>query len=179
MEEKNLKNAIFNHLITTVQSRADHIETFLDAKREAIIQLSESIVVRRVLLSSKGQEDYNQRLNDARQRIEKTSGVLKGFYNLFVLDKDGIVLVSSNKMDVGVDKSEDSYFSSAKTSFFPQIVPGMFTWKKLQKIRFSYCLMTRNYENLFIKTMFTNRDFSVPTPGIDEYIGVFDYTIQT
>ena len=34
--------------------------------------------------------------------------------------------------------------NSAKTSFFPQILSGMFTWKELPKIRFSYCLMTRN-----------------------------------
>ncbi len=50
------------HLETTAQSRANHIESFLDSGKKNALQLSESIVIERLLTSNKTDEDY-ERLN--------------------------------------------------------------------------------------------------------------------
>jgi len=43
ISRNNLQNAIFAHLKTAAQSRAHHIETFLNIQKERIMQLSQSI----------------------------------------------------------------------------------------------------------------------------------------
>ncbi len=118
MEKGNRKAAIFNHLITAVQSRARHIETFLESKKDAVIQLSKSIVIHRLLSASESDEDYGQRLNDAKKRLSDTTEALKYVYNLIVLDKNGIIVDSNKEAEIGLDKSTDAYFLGAKENAF-------------------------------------------------------------
>ena len=118
IEKENLKTAIFNHLATTVRSKTHHIETLLESSKEAARQLSKSVVIERFLLTSKENGDYGQRLNDANRRLKDTSEVLKYFYNLLVLDKDGIVVVSNEEANVGRNKSMDSYFLNVQKNTF-------------------------------------------------------------
>ncbi|MCK5492435.1 MAG: hypothetical protein KAJ14_04920, partial [Candidatus Omnitrophica bacterium] len=44
--KKILQVSITEQLITTIQSRQNHIETFLEMQRNAIIQMSESVVIK-------------------------------------------------------------------------------------------------------------------------------------
>jgi len=132
----NLETAIFNHLITTLQSRTDHIETFLEHNKEVVRQFSKSIVIRRFLLASKEDEDYGRISNDIKQRLEDTSKILKCTYNLFVLDKDGMIVASSEKAEVGQDKSKDPYFLGAKESVFIKDA-YVSTHKKIPSLAFS------------------------------------------
>jgi len=115
---KNLENAILSHLSTTVQSRTHHIETVLETGKEAIKQLSESIVIERFLLTSKKDEDYNQKLNDAMRRLKYTAGIMKCVYEIFVLNEDGIIVASSGGRDIGKDKSSDFYFVGGREGVF-------------------------------------------------------------
>ncbi|MBN2456996.1 MAG: hypothetical protein JXB29_10775, partial [Sedimentisphaerales bacterium] len=66
----SLEEAINDHLNTTAQSRTYHIETFLRANEEAAKQLSKSIIVEQFLLASKKDEDYDQKLKEALQRLD-------------------------------------------------------------------------------------------------------------
>lgn len=67
-----IKQQITNYLITTAQSRAYHIETFLDLEKEAVKRLSGSMVIKELLLSEKKEEDYLQfYLRDYHQTIKK------------------------------------------------------------------------------------------------------------
>ena len=118
IEKENLKSVIFNHLATTVRSKARRIETLLESSKEAVRQLSKSLIIERFLLTSKENGDYGQRLNDANRRLKDTSEVLKYFYNLLVLDKEGVVVVASEEIDVGLNKSMNSYFLDAKKNTF-------------------------------------------------------------
>ena len=106
----NLENAIFEHLKTTARSRRHRIETLLETGKEAIKQLSESIVIERFLLTSKKDEDYNQKLNDAMRRLKSTAKAMKYVYEIFVLNEDSIIVASSNESNIGLDKSTNAYF---------------------------------------------------------------------
>ncbi|TFB08949.1 hypothetical protein E3V08_01695 [Candidatus Atribacteria bacterium MT.SAG.1] len=67
-----IKQQITNNLLNTVQSRAYHIETFLDLEKEAVKRLSGSMVIKELLLSEKKEEDYLQfYLRDYHQTIKK------------------------------------------------------------------------------------------------------------
>ena len=87
-------------------------------------------------------------------------------------------LYEMNKLLIKDGAGEGVNLNSARVSIFPQIISGMLTLKKWPRMHLSYCLMTRHYDNILIKTRFTSQDFSGPSQGVEEYIGVFDYTNQ-
>ena len=114
----SLEHAIFSHLSTTAQSRARHIETYLKGHTDRLEQLSQSVVLEELLLANKEGEDYGQKLNTSIHRIKRVVEVPEHLYRFLVLDKNGIIVVSSEETDIGEDKSADSYFSEAKLKPF-------------------------------------------------------------
>ena len=116
---KNIvKKQVYDHLETTAESKAHHIETFLKTKKEAIKQLSESIVIERFLLANKNNRDYSHKFNDVMRRLERTAKIREYTHGLFVLDKSGTIVASSEETDIGKDKSGDPYFLGGKQSAF-------------------------------------------------------------
>jgi len=71
--KNSLKKQIYNHLNTTAQSRASHIETFLESELEGIKQLSKSIVIERFLLADMRDKDYYQIFHDVNRRLKDTA----------------------------------------------------------------------------------------------------------
>ncbi|MGB2990860.1 MAG: hypothetical protein WBC98_12975, partial [Candidatus Zixiibacteriota bacterium] len=68
---KNIaQKQIYNHLETTAQSKTHHIETFLETEKNAIKQLSKSVVIERLLFASKEDRDYIQKRKDVSRRLE-------------------------------------------------------------------------------------------------------------
>ena len=136
----SLKKAIFDHLGTTAQSRAHHVETFLAVNKEAIKQLAQSIVIKRLLLTDKKDKAYEQKLSDVMYRIGDTVKVAEYFYDLFVLDENGIIVASDEEADIGKDESLDSYFLEAKvTPFTKDIYVSKF--KRRRTLAFSMPLV--------------------------------------
>ncbi len=116
--KNSLKKQIYNHLQTTAQSRAHHIESFLTCQKEAIKQLSESIVIKRFLSADMRDRDYYQSFHDVNRRLKNTASIVENTYDVFVIDKKGMIAASSNEEDVGRDKSLDAYFTQGKRGFF-------------------------------------------------------------
>jgi len=87
-----IKKQITNNLINTTQSRAEHIKTFLDLEKEAVKQLSESMVIREFLLSTEKEEDYPVKFNKVMQRLQNTAQVGEYTYDIFVLDAKGTIV---------------------------------------------------------------------------------------
>ncbi|MFH1448160.1 MAG: ATP-binding protein, partial [Candidatus Micrarchaeota archaeon] len=77
-----------------------------------------SVDIKRLLLADKENEDYNQKLNDVIRRLNDTNRITKNAYEFFVLNRDGIIVASSTKEDIGKDKSGDSYFLGAGEGAF-------------------------------------------------------------
>ena len=116
--EDTVENDVCNHLLTAAESRANHIETYLDGGKEAINQLSESIVIERLLLTGKDDPDYSGKYDDVIRRLKHTAAVKEHIYGVFVLDKNGTVVASSEEIDIGKDKSNDPYFVGGKEGVF-------------------------------------------------------------
>lgn len=115
--KKDMEHAILAHLTTTAQSRAHHIQTFLDSSKESIKQLSQSVVIERLLITE-STEQCEEKYDDVRRRLENTVRIMKNIYDIMVLNKDGIVVASSDGRDIGRDKSGDDVFIGGKDGVF-------------------------------------------------------------
>lgn len=117
MGKSDMENAILAHLTTTAQSRAHHIQTFLDSGRESVKQLSKSVVIERLLITV-SKEECGEKYDDVNRRLENTAKVMKNVYGVILLNKDGIIVASSDGRDIGRDKSRDTFFIEGKEGVF-------------------------------------------------------------
>ena len=112
--KNNLKNAIFDHLTTAAQSRAEHIETFLEVHRHVVELLAAGLIFEELLTTSKDTPEYNQRLKRVNNGIRNVIKVDKEIFKVSVLDKNGIVVASTDEASVGSNKSADKTYLKAK-----------------------------------------------------------------
>ncbi len=105
-----LINQVENHLKTTVQSRADHLDTFLDGLEKLALQMSQSVVINKLLMTNKTDEVYDSRLKDVMIRLNDSTRVNPQIYDIFILDKFGFVTVSNIDERVLLNRSDAKYF---------------------------------------------------------------------
>ena len=109
-----VEQQIYHHLETVAQSRTKSVEAFLELEKETIRQLSGSTVIRKLLTANKGDEEYVWKFNDVQERLIRTAEIGRYTYAVFILNKKGIVVASSRKIEIGKNKSNDSYFLTGK-----------------------------------------------------------------
>ncbi len=124
--EDIITQQVNNHLETTAQSRARHIDTYLLSEKQRVEQLSESVVTKNLLATSLGSPDYDYKLALVTRRARSTAAGSQFAYDVFVLDPSGTIVASDNPEKVGLDKSEDSLFTGGKegTSIKGPMLPG-------------------------------------------------------
>ncbi|MBW2709865.1 MAG: response regulator, partial [Deltaproteobacteria bacterium] len=83
-----------------------------------ITQLSGSTVIRKLLTANKGDEDYAWRSNDVQERLIRTARISRYTYAVLVLNKEGIVVASSRKIEIGENKNNDGYFLAGKQAVY-------------------------------------------------------------
>jgi len=115
--KKDMENAIVAHLTTTAQSRAHHVQTFLDSGRESVKQLSKSIVIER-FLANVSKAEFDERYADVNIRLGNTVKIMDNVYDIIILNKDGIIVASSDGAYIGRDKSHDPYFIRGKEEVY-------------------------------------------------------------
>ena len=118
MSTNIIRSQIINNLINTAQHRAGHIETLLDLEKEATKQLSESVVIRELLSSTKEEEDYSLKFDKVMLRLKNTVQVAEYYNSIFVLDTKGTIIASSYKEEIDKDESNDPYFLRGKEGVF-------------------------------------------------------------
>jgi len=115
-----LVNHIHAHLESVAESRARHVSTFLNEQKKIIVVTASCPALAAGLrtLRAGDQQDrasVTARLN-ARLALYVNAGKDTG--ELFLLDRDGKVVASTNREDIGQDKSMDAYFLGARTGPF-------------------------------------------------------------
>ncbi len=92
------------HLNTAAESRARHIETFLEEQKEKAIVIADTDSYEDFLFSEVRDK------SDVKGVIEELTEILEAnddFIELFLLDKEGIVIASTNEEHIG--KSDQTY----------------------------------------------------------------------
>lgn len=94
-QEDVLEEKVLYHLSSAAQSRAKHVETFLGRLKN------------KIEIAATHKELPNEELKEI---VE----IDKAFFEVFVLDKDGKTVASSDESKVGLDKSDNAYFVNAR-----------------------------------------------------------------
>ena len=95
-----LAEQVYYHLETTAQSRAEHVKTLLR-------ELKQNIEI-----AATHQELTNEELKEIME-------INEGYYEVFVLDKDGKVMTTTNpEEEIGTDFSEDLFFLEGKKGVY-------------------------------------------------------------
>ena len=110
-----MSDRINAHLRTTSQSRAHHIETYLEALKSKVVMLASDSLLENTLkriinnrqIVSRDIEMANKELRDALETD-------KDLQEIFILDPKGIIIFSTDENNIGLDRSGDAYFLGGK-----------------------------------------------------------------
>lgn len=114
--KSNMQKEIFDHLETNVKSHAKHIEDFLEWHETLVEVLANDLLLRTAIEAIIKSEDTS--LTD--MAIAELEEVFEGehfskeFYELFVVDPDGRVILSTDKSNIGLDLSANIAFTEGK-----------------------------------------------------------------
>ncbi|MFC1480145.1 ATP-binding protein [Candidatus Omnitrophota bacterium] len=99
-----IKNTVISHLKTAAQSRADHIETFLNGHKQASALLTADIVPSKVLEREKNTPEYNESLKKIKHKVDASVKVHNTIAKISLMDKAGAVVISTDASFTGSDK---------------------------------------------------------------------------
>jgi hypothetical protein len=78
-----------------------------------------------------------------------------------------------------VDGAGDgSNLNSAQMNIYPQILAGMLNYIKVPRLKFSYSILTRNFNNILLSTRYTQNAASGGEMTLNKFLGEFDYINQ-
>jgi len=125
--KKSLEDRIYAHLETTAQSRAHHIETYLQEHKRLVKILASDILLKNTLHALNGNEqDSTSRIeHDVIASVEVVNAELMealetddDFAEIRVLNTDGKIIMSTEASNIGLDKSKCECFLNGKRELF-------------------------------------------------------------
>ena len=119
--EKILTDKSIDLLITAAESRADHINTFLDGKKNIVAEFSSDTFIREQLILLKNEGNYADIGDTLSQYLLLNKIVIdRDIYEVVVLDAKGIIVGESNPEadKVGEDRSDSELFLKGKVRPF-------------------------------------------------------------
>jgi len=115
----DIEKAIFAHLMTAAKSRADHIETVLKEHKDTVELLANDILLKNSLKSTVNNipdlKDTKETLADmAIEELKEAFKTEEHIYEIFILNPNGKIIISTDRSNIGLDRSEDTYFKEGK-----------------------------------------------------------------
>ena len=107
----SVQGQVYEHLESVAQSRAHHIEKQIKMEKELIESLALIEKVEDILLASKDDSDYNNKILLVNERLQKTVDSINQIMSISVLDKSGTIIAGTNSLEYGKDKSDDERIS--------------------------------------------------------------------
>ena len=107
----SMKDQVYSYLHSSSRARAEHIRTYLQDQKQTASVLAAASVYRDLL-----KEPTSNVIKDkVDMRLQRTLLVDKHIQEVFIIDKNGKVVGSSDKSQEGNDKSTDLFFINAQT----------------------------------------------------------------
>lgn len=113
-----IKNQIYNQLESIAKARAFHIETYLNMEKNLVLNLSESVVIEKLLELNKKNKNYNDRLKDVISRLKNTKKINEDIYEIFITDTKGVIVAANTEERIGLDRSDALYFINGKKGVY-------------------------------------------------------------
>ncbi|MEI6843158.1 MAG: ATP-binding protein [bacterium] len=127
----SIRSQVYSYLYTNVESRAEHIRTFLNDEKTTGVVLAGASVYRDFLKESKTSSQYASIKEKINQRIKRTLDADSSIVKVFIIDKKGVIVASSNSLEEGKDYSNDVYFTEGKEHVY---IKDMYMSPELQKV---------------------------------------------
>ncbi len=112
--ENVLREEVEHHLISLTQSKVQVVDSFLENQKKILKIMSDIDSVEEALEkdSPLPKPPIEETINELNELIEANPF----FYEIFILDENGIVVVSTNEDFVGENRFSDEYFIGAKNT---------------------------------------------------------------
>ncbi|RZN36707.1 MAG: HAMP domain-containing protein [Methanosarcinales archaeon] len=104
------EDVICNHLVTTVQSRANHIETFLDMNKQKVERTANGAIIRDLLTTDVDDDCYVAQYERVTARLHALAATDDTICEILLLNRNGTVVASTDESIVGSDKSSEDIF---------------------------------------------------------------------
>jgi len=131
-QKKDILNAVTTHLKAITQSRASHIKTLLEMYKRAASQLANYISLEEFLKAQRQNSDYENVPVNVVQNLERVKSANSFIQEVSLVNEKGRIVASTNKDEIGQDKSVDAYFLGAKQG--PYIKDAYYHLSTKQKI---------------------------------------------
>lgn len=112
------RNKVFENLYYGGRTLTEHVRTYLNDQKITAGVLAEASVFRDFLKESSSSAQYKTIKSKVDARLLRTVNIDNNISEVFILDKDGKVLSSSDKKQEGKDKSSDSYFTNGQKEVY-------------------------------------------------------------
>ncbi|MFA5270813.1 MAG: PAS domain S-box protein [Candidatus Omnitrophota bacterium] len=115
----NLQEAIYEQLESVVRAKTQHIETYLEMLKISIGQFSKSVVLENFLKTlEKNPEGSKEAFDIAMTRLRRTKEVNSEIYEFLLLNRNGVVVASTNEKSIGSEKYTDAFFVGGQKSVY-------------------------------------------------------------
>jgi len=111
---RTLRQETSQAVVNINNAHAEHLRTYLNSEKEVISILGASTVFRDFLKLSKNSDQYQSEKMRVEKRLVRSIGSVPQIQELFILDKNGIIVASNDTATEGIDKSTDDYFINGK-----------------------------------------------------------------
>lgn len=118
ISKRHLEESIHAYLETTVNSRAEHINTFLELYKGSVAQLASDITSQRFLRADKQDRDYGELFGIVTEELIGAKEAGAFIREIFILDANGVIVASSSKSRIGTEMSECPCFLGSRLGPF-------------------------------------------------------------
>ena len=113
-----LRQEAYNQIVNINNARAEHLRTYLNSEKEVVSIMGASTVFRDFLKLEKSNPNYLTEKDRVQKRLTRSIASVKQILELFIVDKNGIIISSSNKENEGLDRSGDLYFLEGQKGLY-------------------------------------------------------------
>ena len=110
----------YSYLSSISHARTKHIHTFLEDQKETALILAAASVYLDFLSEPRGSAEYPVIKEKIDRRLERTRVADPHIVETFIIDKNGVVIASSDPSREGTNESENSYFTEGRKGVFIQ-----------------------------------------------------------
>ncbi len=116
----NMKETIENNFQAIAQSRANHINDYLETLEDEIKLINTGIGYNELLNTDEENASYDNKYLRVEKRL--TNSLSENYYEIFILDRTGKVIISTDEDQIGENKSTDDFFTGGLNQTYIQDV---------------------------------------------------------
>ena len=115
----NLKNTIFAQLMTAAESRANHVETFIEEHKHFVQLIANSSIYVELLSISQDSPGFNERFQTVKKVLSSSIGIDPEVIHINLMNKQGGVVCSTTKTMIGlINKTTQKIISGVKKGVY-------------------------------------------------------------